>query len=219
MARPKFTQQELLDGARDAVLEHGLDASLAQVCALIGAPTGSLYYRFASRDHLMASLWLRSIRRFHEGYLAAAATPDAREALRRCAVHIPRYCRDFPAEARAMMLYRHSELAVTAPKDLRAEVRAVNDEVWAALDDLAGRRYGTVHDPERAALVRMAVSQAPYGLVRPHVGGPVPQELDAIVVAAAEGILELGDFGSPQDPNPSAMDLRSLDVQARPAGH
>ncbi|WP_280236480.1 hypothetical protein [Nocardia cyriacigeorgica] len=94
----------------------------------------------------------------------------------------------------------------------------MNDEVWAALDDLAGRRYATVHDPERAALVQMAVSQAPYGLVRPHVGGPVPPELDAIVVAAAEGILELGDFSSPQDPNPSAMDRRLLDVQARPVG-
>lgn len=193
MARPpKFTENDLLDGARDAVFEHGLDVNLARVSALVGAPTGSLYHRFPSRDHLMVSLWLRSVRRFHVGYLGAAGAPDARQALRNCAAHIPRYCREFPADARAMMLFRHSQLVVTAPESLRAEVRAVNDEIWAALRALAVRRYAG-HGTERVALVRAAVSQAPYGLVRPYVGGQVPPELDEIVVAAAEGILALGD--------------------------
>lgn len=194
MARPpKFTAEDLLDGARDAVMAHGSDATMTQVSDLVGAPTGSLYYRFPSRDHLMVSLWLRSIRRFHEGYLAAASAPDAPEALRQCAAHIPRYCRQFPADARAMMLFRHSELTTTAPADLQGEVRRVNDEVWAVLRDLAARRYHDGRAADRVALVRTAVVQAPYGLVRPHVGGPVPTRLDDIVVAAAEGILALGD--------------------------
>jgi hypothetical protein len=140
----------------------------------------------------MVSLWLRSVRRFHEGYLAAASAPGAAEALRGCAAHIPRYCREFPADARAMMLFRHSELSATAPEDLRGEVRMVNDEVWAVLRDLAARRYDD-RDAGRVALVRTAVVQAPYGLVRPYVGGRVPKELDDVVVAAAEGILSLGD--------------------------
>lgn len=166
---------------------------MTQVAALVGAPTGSLYHRFASRDDLMVSLWLRSVRRFHEGYLEAAGAPNAREALRGCAAYIPRYCREHPADARAMMLFRHAELIETAPKDLQPEVRHVNDEVWNALLDLAERRYGSGRGAGRAALVRSAVVQAPYGLVRPYVGGAVPEELDRIVVAAAEGILSLGD--------------------------
>lgn len=210
MARPpKFTREELLDGARDAVMAHGLDATVTQVSNLVGAPTGSLYYRFASRDHLMVSLWLRSVRRFQEGYLVAASAPDVREALQRCAAHIPRYCRDFPGDARAMMLFRHSELMVTAPEDLRAEVRTVNDEVWAVLRDLAARRYSAGGDATRAALVRTAVVQAPYGLVRPHVGGPVPDELDQVVVAAAEGILALGDTEPPAGPHPDGRTDRA----------
>ena len=194
MARPpKFTESDLLDGARDAVLEHGLNATLAQVSALVGAPTGSLYHRFPSRDHLMVSLWLRSVRRFQTGYLVAARATDEQQALRDCAVYIPRYCRAFPADARAMMLFRHSQVAVTAPTSLRAEVQAVNDNVWAALRSLAARRCRVGDDTELVLLVRAAVVQAPYGLVRPYVGGPVPEELDSIVVAAAQGILALGD--------------------------
>ncbi|MFD4432776.1 TetR/AcrR family transcriptional regulator [Nocardia sp. NPDC058497] len=193
MARPaKFGNEELLDAARDAVLAHGSTASVAQAAAMIGAPTGSVYHRFPSRDHLMIALWLRSIRRFHEGYLAAAHQPDVRAALRACAVHIPRYCRAHPADARAMMLFRHAELVQAAPADLRAEVATVNDQVWATLDRLAEQRYGR-RDARLVTLVRAAVVQAPYGLVRPHIGAAVPDVLDEIVVAAAEGILALGD--------------------------
>jgi AcrR family transcriptional regulator len=198
MARPaKFSADELLDGARDAVLRYGLDATVAQVSTIVGAPSGSLYHRFPSRDHLMVSLWLRSIRRFHEGYLLAAAEPDARRALRACAAYIPRYCRTFPADARAMMLFRHNQLIHTAPDSLREQVRTVNDGVWAALQVLADGRYGGPARPGQVALVRAAVNQAPYGLVRPHVGGPVPDHLDDIIVAAAEGILALGDAPEP----------------------
>lgn len=46
----------MLDGARGAVLAHGLHASLTQVSTQIAAPTGSIYYRFPSRDHLMVCL-------------------------------------------------------------------------------------------------------------------------------------------------------------------
>lgn len=194
MARPaKFSAGELLDGARDAVLRYGLDVTVAQVSATVGAPSGSLYHRFPSRDHLMVSLWLRSVRRFHEGYLVAAAEPDVHSALRACAVYIPRYCRAFPADARAMMLFRHSQLTLDAPASLRDEVTTVNDRVSVALRGLANRRYGAPARPAQLALVRAAVNQAPYGLVRPYVGGPVPEDLDDIVVGAAEGILALGD--------------------------
>lgn len=194
MARPaKFTLTELLDGARDAVLQYGLDATVAQVSAVVGAPSGSLYHRFPSRQHLMVELWLRSVRRFHQGYLVAAAEPDPHQAVSACAAFIPRYCRAFPADARAMMLFRHSELSTTAPESLRTEVRTVNDEVWAALHRLTQRRFDGAADSKRVALMRAAVNQAAYGLVRPYVGGSVPQQLDDIVVGAAVGILALGD--------------------------
>jgi AcrR family transcriptional regulator len=201
MARPaKFTHDDVLDGALAAVAVHGPNATLGDVCAQIGAPVGSIYHRFPTREHLFVQLWLRAIRRFHVGLLEAAAVEDPREALTASAVHIPRYCRDHPDEALALTLYRHQVLVTTAPADLAAEVRTVNDQVIAAMQQLCHRRYGRTTD-HLLALVATAVQQCPYGLVRPHVGAPVPAWLDEAVAAASTAILALGDRPAQDGPS------------------
>lgn len=69
---------------------------------------------------------------------------------------------------------------------------AINSEVDAAIRNLARRRYGTATD-EGFRLVMIATRQCPYGLVRPYVGGEVPDWLDDVCIAAAAGIVALGD--------------------------
>lgn len=193
MARPaKFSHDEILDAARDAVALHGTAATVAQVCALAGAPTGSVYHRFPTREHLFVTLWLRAVRRFQEGLLEAAALPDADEALAAVAVHIPRWCREHPAEAKALTLYRQQVLVRHAPAELVDEVRTLNEAVDAAGRALCRRRYGRT-TKHLQALVLTAVRQCPYGLVRPYVGGDVPRWLDDAVLAASAAILALGD--------------------------
>jgi len=193
MARPaKFTHDQILDAALAAVSRHGVHATIGQVSEEIGAPVGSIYHRFASREDLFVTLWLRSIRRFQVGLLAAAAMDDARAALTATVVHLPRYCRRHPDEALAMTLYRQQSLVATAPASLVAQVSTVNDEVEAALAELCARRYGQVTDQQRM-LVAMAVQQCPYGLVRPFIGGDVPLWLDDVVAASSSAILALGD--------------------------
>lgn len=193
MARPaKFTPDRILDGALAAVATHGTTATLGDVCTAIEAPIGSVYHRFPTREHLFVRLWLRSIRRFHVGLLEAAAVDDPRSALAACAVHVPRYCRAHPDEARAMTLYRQPVLVSTAPDALADEVRTVNDTVITAMKRLCRRRYGRA-TPQLLTLVATAVQQCPYGLVRPYVGGPVPAWLDDAVLASSAAILALGD--------------------------
>ena len=50
-------------------------ATVSRIATSVGAPVGSVYHRFASRDVLMAELWLRTITRFQDGYLAALSCP------------------------------------------------------------------------------------------------------------------------------------------------
>ena len=62
MARPaKFSLDDLLDAAGRVLLEKGRDITMAQIADAAGAPTGSVYHRFASREELLIRLWLRSI--------------------------------------------------------------------------------------------------------------------------------------------------------------
>lgn len=193
MARPaKFTTEQFLDGALVAVGRHGTAATLAHVGAAVGAPSGSLYHRFPTREHLFVALWLRSVRRFHAGLLAAAAIDDPHAALAACAVHVPRFCREHPDEALALTLYRQQVLVQEAPEGLADEVRTVNDAVLAQYRRLCRRRYGRT-SKHLLAVVATAVQQCPYGLVRPYVGGDVPRWLDDAVLAASTAILALGD--------------------------
>ena len=193
MARPaKFTADRILDAALAATARHGKAATIADVAQQIEVPIGSIYHRFASRDELFVSLWLRAVRRFQAGLLDAAEGDDPTAALLACAVHIPRYCRQYPDEAVALTLYRHAELVRSGPPLFAEDVRTVNDTVTATILGLARSRYGRL-DEHLAEVVHTAVVQCPYGLVRPHVGSDVPEWLDEAVRAAAIAILTLGD--------------------------
>lgn len=193
MARPtKFTADKILDAARDAAVLHWRATTIADVAQQAGAPTGSIYHRFASRDALFGALWSRSIRRFHEGLLVVSGIEDPSEAMAALARHIPQFCRAHPGDAKAMTLYRLTDLIEKVPAEQRSDLASINDAVDGALRGVTARRYGRVTD-RRYRLARIATRQCPYGLLRPLIGGDIPQEFDAICVAAAEGILALGD--------------------------
>ena len=193
MARPKkFSTDQILDGALAVVGRRWRAATIADVATEIGAPVGSIYHRFGSREALFVSLWLRSIRRFHVGFLDAAGGDDAREAAVAAAVHIPRYCREHPTEALALSLYRWESLVEDGPAELTDQIRTVNDKIDAALQRLSVNRFGS-EDRRHRELLATAVQACPYGLVRPYLGTDVPDELDDIVAAAADAILRLGD--------------------------
>ncbi len=195
MARPaKFSEELILDAASQAAVDHWRDATLAHVAALSGAPVGSIYHRFPSRDHLFVTLWLRAIRRFHAGLLDAAGLPDANEAAVATAVHLPRFCRASPHDAVAMTLYRQPDLIRDGPRSLRDEVTHINDDVTAALTALTARRY-PVADQWHLELLVTACEASPYGLVRPYLrsSDPIPPWLDDVVRASTSAILQLGD--------------------------
>lgn len=199
MARPaKYTNKDLLDAAAAVTARRWREATITDVAAELGAPVGSLYHRFASRDDLFGSLWVREIRRFHDGLLAAAVDDDPERAMIACAVYIPRYCRRHPERAIAMTLFRQADLVDrVSDDDVRREVAEINDEVEAAMTDLTRRRFGSA-TRRRLELAVSAVQEVPYGLVRSRIGAraPIPRWVDAAVAGCVPEILALGDTAS-----------------------
>ena len=193
MARPaKFSLDDLLDAAGRVLLEKGRDITMAQIARAAGAPTGSVYHRFASREELLVRLWLRSVKRFQVGFIRAGEREEARRAVIEMALCVPRFCRKHPADAKAMTLYRREDLLSTTTGDLRKEVESLNEDIDAVTDSLGVRRYGVINE-RRRALLYVATRISPYGLVRPFVGEEIPAWVDDAVAASAGAIADLGD--------------------------
>lgn len=74
MAPPrKHDTDRILDAARTIALRDGPRAtSVAAIAAESGAPAGTLYHRFGSRDRVLQEAWLRALGRFQAEVLAAA---------------------------------------------------------------------------------------------------------------------------------------------------
>ncbi|GII86151.1 putative transcriptional regulator, TetR family protein [Sphaerisporangium siamense] len=180
---PKFGRDQILDGALAIVAEDGPGAAtMAAIAARLGAPTGSLYHRFGSRDLLIAALWLRGVHRFQDGFVAALAAGDPYAA----ALHTPRWCRDHPAEAAVLLLHRREDLTARWPAELGAEVAGADTRVRAALDAFAAERPGL--DRERLVF---ALVDVPYGAVRRHLLArrPPPPLVDDLVLATCQAVL------------------------------
>ena len=168
---------------------------MAEVAAAMGGRTGSIYYRFASRDVLLIRLWVRSVQRFQQvAFAALHEAPGPDDALVAAACAVPDYCRRAPDEARALTLYRQDRLLIDCPAELRPEVASLNDHLLRLIDETATARYGRL-TPDLRHLTRTAVQWLPYGLVRPFIGSsqPIPPWVTDAVAAGARSVLAVGD--------------------------
>ena len=99
MPRPaRFDRDAILDVALQVVHEHEPGGLTTEALARErGGNVGSIYYRFPSKDHLLAHLWMRCVRTGQTGFLAALAQEDIEAALDDAALHYLRWSRtDLP---------------------------------------------------------------------------------------------------------------------------
>lgn len=180
---PRYDADLLLDAAVALAARGGPRAvTMAAVIEAAGAPSGSLYHRFAGRPALQAALWLRTLERFQAGFLEAMAIEGAREAALGAATHTIAWSRGHPQQAR-ILLYGAADFGFEDwPKPERARLAARQDAVGAAIDFLAERLALDGREGRERTL--LATVDLPLALVRRRLsaGEPVP--------AGAEGPIE-----------------------------
>jgi AcrR family transcriptional regulator len=174
MARPQLHSAEvILDAARTLVLDRGLaSATVGEIARVSGAPTGSIYHRFGSRDDLLARLWIRGVRRSQQAVLDAAQVEDPMEAAVAAAMAVYDFCDRNPADARLLLAYRRDDLlqGATAP-DVTQDLRELNRPVEQFMRRLAATLYGRAN-PAAVDRVVLATFDLPHGAVRrPLLGG------------------------------------------------
>ncbi len=188
----KFSEDGILDAALTLVSRTGpAGTTIDALAAAVGAPVGSIYHRFRSRHLVLAALWLRTVQRFQRGFLEALAGEDLASAAVDAALHTLRWSREYPDQARVLLLYRRDDLAARWPDELGTDLADVNVSVQTALRAWAARRYG---DTSSAQLrrVSLAVIDVPYAATRRHLlaGEEPPLELDDLVAATCRFLLD-----------------------------
>lgn len=193
VGRPaKFSNDQILDAAAELVAEGGQGAvTISAIAARLGAPSGSIYHRYASRDLLVAHLWMRAARRFQEGYLRAAGRADPHAAAESAVSYVVGWSADNLREARLLLLHRHEDLLAAWPTELAGDLAALNADLAAALSALSARYFGA-ETPENLERITFALVDVPYAAVRRHLiaGRTPPASAGRLAVLAARAALD-----------------------------
>jgi AcrR family transcriptional regulator len=180
MTRAQFDHASFLGAARDLIAERGPEAvTVDSVAERIGAPKGSFYYRFASRDMLLGEVWLKTVLAFQEGFVAAIEAGDGLRA----ALHTPAWARRHLDDARLLMLYsRHDFVQGEWPAPLKRGVADQAERIEGCFRTFARRAFGRV---DRAGLRRatFVLAEVPIAAVKPHLQRrePPPRLVDELI--------------------------------------
>lgn len=183
----KYDETRILGAASGIVAEGGPNAAtMNAIAARIGAPNGSIYHRFRSRDELLGCLWLRKAAFFQDRFAAALRHPDPRQAGLDGALSLPASVRADPEGARIMLLHRREDfLSDGWPPEMQAEAERLGAQAKDELAKITHRLFGSRSTPARQAAA-FAVLDIPFAAVRRAVGaGEVPSpEIDRLIATA-----------------------------------
>ncbi|MEU8548084.1 helix-turn-helix domain-containing protein [Streptomyces roseoverticillatus] len=192
MARPsRFGTDQFLDAAVRLAAESGpAGVTMSAVAKQVGAPSGSVYHRFAGRTALLAEVWLRTVERFQEGWFAVlGGDPDPRRAGAAAARHIVAWSRAHPQEA-ALLLYGAADFARAEWSEEHARrADEGHRRVRAALAGLAAALGA--EGPVAAERVGVAMIDLPLSLVRRRLraGEPLPAHAEDLAEECTAALL------------------------------
>lgn len=194
MRAAQYKTEEII-GATAAVVARGgpAAASIAKIARTIGAPTGSIYYRFASRDVLLGEVWLQAAETFQDGFLRKVEGHTGPSLDDDIVLHVPNWVRQHPTEAKILLLHRREEFRDEKwPQDLRERAKQLAVQLSRGHRDLTERFCGRV-DSEATGIVLFAVANAPIAAVKPFIqkGTHPPPFVDDIVRATFHACMAL----------------------------
>lgn len=160
--------------------------TIAAIVRASGAPAGSIYHRFDSREDLLAAAWLDAVTAFQAVFLGALpAGPAATVAA------VLKWAREAPDMARLVVLRLPRDLHSTAwPPGRVAQAARLAAELEAGLDGFCETHLGQ-RGGEARRRVTFALLDLPHAALRRYLaaGIPPPPEVDAYVASAVRALL------------------------------
>jgi AcrR family transcriptional regulator len=180
MGHAKFSQMDFLTAAQAIAAAQGPAAvTIASITARLGAPTGSFYHRFASRNVVLGELWLRTVVDFQEGIGAALEAGDGLRA----ALHTPAWARAHLDNARLLLMYDRKDFVQGDwPEELRERVAEMTERMEAGSRQRARVIFGA-DGREEVRLAQFLIAEVPVAAVRQHLvrREPPPPLVDRLI--------------------------------------
>ena len=179
------------------VADRGPQAvTVAALAQELGAPVGSIYHRYRSREELLAELWMDVVEGFQDGFVASLAGAADVDGAVATALFMAAWTHQHPLEARLLLLHRRQDFVTGAwPADLVGRAAALEPQIGSALRAYALRAFGRA-DSDTMARLRYALLDAPFGGIKPYVQARkrLPPVVDELVAATARAVLgSIGD--------------------------
>ena len=188
----KFDEERILGAASRLVAAHGPSgATIGAIARSVGAPTGSIYHRFDSRDILLATVWLRAAAAFQGAFFERLAGTPPREAGLAAALYMAQRVREHPDEARLLLLHRREDFVDRGwPITFRRRAARVGQQVQEEIRAFSRRLCGR-EDVRTVRLVTYAVVDAPFAAVRRHVAAKEcpPSYVDVLVRVTYDAVM------------------------------
>ena len=174
------------------VADRGPQAvTIAALAREVGAPTGSIYHRYRSREQLLAELWMDVVERFQDGFVASLAQASDIGGAVATARYMASWTREHPLEARLLLLHRRQDfMSGEWPPELAERAAALEPQIGSALRSYAARVFGRT-DAETLSRLRYALLDAPFGGIKPYVQARrrLPPVVDDLVAQTAQAVL------------------------------
>ncbi|HYQ67655.1 TetR/AcrR family transcriptional regulator [Actinophytocola sp.] len=171
---PAHSPDDFVDAAVRLFAAGGARAvTMTSVAREVGVHSGSVYHRFPGRPALLAAMWLRTERRFHQRLLRVVDEHPGADGVVRASGWIVDWCRDNAGEAAVL----HAGVRAFSPDTWPAAARAELDENTAVRDREVARvtrtlrtRTGRDADEVLLALIDLPIAVVSRYLAR----GTVP---------------------------------------------
>ncbi len=200
----KFSEEQILGAASRLVAAHGpAGATIGAIARAVGAPTGSIYHRFDSRDVLLGEVWLRAATGFQTAFFERLAGPSPPEAGLAAALYMVQRVRKHPREARLLLLHRREDFVDRGwPPAMRRRAGQLASQVERELHAFS-RRVSGREDSQTVRFVTYAVLEAPFAAIRRHVaaGEHPPRYVDALIKVTYEAVMSLVAVSAPGGTN------------------
>jgi AcrR family transcriptional regulator len=191
---PEYDADQIVTAAGRLIATSGPGAAtIGAIARAVGAPTGSIYHRFPSRDVLLAQVWLRAATAFQAEFFRRLAGAPSRRAGLAAALYMAQRVREKPREARLLLVHRREDFIDRGwPAELSRDARALGRQIDDALRNFSRRLTGRA-DARTVRIVAFAVVEAPFAAVRRHVAAnePPPPTVDDLIRVTYDAVVTL----------------------------